>query len=318
MNKKDKTSLNFILPIHIDLLNFCGVHDSNLRCLERDRDLNIYPKKDSTFLLEGSSKDVLHTKRVMEAMLRLSKNKLLITHEDILMISKKIEKDSTGIFSHNNGLMINKMKTIKAKTTQQDEYLQKIMSFDLVLGVGPAGTGKTYLAVAVALNLLYQGSINKIIFTRPVVEADESLGFLPGTLEEKLDPYVRPLFDAMNDMIPMKEFEKLLENGQIELAPLAYMRGRTLSNAVIVLDEAQNTTINQMKMFLTRLGENSKMIITGDITQIDLKKVESGLVDALNKLKKIKEIGIHYFDETQVIRHGLVRKIIEAYDNKKA
>ncbi|MGL4394875.1 MAG: PhoH family protein [Brevinema sp.] len=314
MKEKEQTKLNFILPMHIDLLNFCGVHDSNLRCLERDRSIKIYPKKDSSFLLEGDAKDVFHTKKVMEAMLRLSKNKMLITHEDINMISKKVEKDQPYQFAQHAGLAISKMKNIKAKTSQQDEYLEKIMHYDLVFGIGPAGTGKTYLAVAAALHLLYQGSISKIIFTRPVVEADESLGFLPGTLEEKLDPYVRPLFDAINDMIPMKEFEKLMENGQIELAPLAYMRGRTLSNAVVVLDEAQNTTVNQMKMFLTRLGENSKMIITGDITQIDLKKVDLGLIDALNKLKPIKEIGIHYFDASQVIRHGLVRRIIEAYE----
>ncbi|MGL4562481.1 MAG: PhoH family protein [Brevinema sp.] len=317
MSLKDKTTLNFILPMHIDLLNFCGVYDSNLRCLERDRDLKIYPNQDGSFLLEGNTKDVYHIKKVMETMLRLSKNHTPITHEDITIISKNMETDTNYLSTNNNGLVIGKMKTIKPKTSQQDQYIQKIMMYDLVFGIGPAGTGKTFLAVAAALHQLYNGSVQKIIFTRPVVETDENLGFLPGTLEEKLDPYIRPLYDAVNDMISIKEFEKLVANRQIELAPLAYMRGRTLSNAVVVLDEAQNTTPNQMKMFLTRLGEHSKMIITGDITQIDLKNIESGLVDALKKVQKIKEVGIHFFDGSQIIRHGLVKQIIEAY-NKKA
>lgn len=313
MKINDTTKVNFILPSTVDPINFCGVHDSNLRCLERDKELKITPNQDGSFLLLGNPKDVYYTKKIMEQMIRLSSGKILITHDDIKIISENIDKD-TQYISSGQGLAISKRKHIKPKTTHQDEYIQKILMNDLVFGIGPAGTGKTFLAVAAALHEFYNGTVNKIILARPVVEADESLGFLPGSMEEKLDPYVRPLYDAIHDMISVKEFEKMLAEKKIELAPLAYMRGRTLSNAFVILDEAQNTTPNQMKMFLTRLGENSKMVIAGDITQIDLKNGKSGLIEALSVLKNIKEIAVHYFDGQDVVRHGLVQRIINAYE----
>jgi phosphate starvation-inducible PhoH-like protein len=200
------------------------------------------------------------------------------------------------------------------KTVNQKRYLNAMLKRDVVFGIGPAGTGKTYLAMAVALSHLIDGKAEKLIITRPAVEAGEALGFLPGDLQEKVLPYLRPLYDAMYDMLGKEDTIKLMERGGIEIAPLAYMRGRTLSNAFIILDEAQNTTNEQMMMFLTRLGDNSRMVITGDTTQIDLPKAKkSGLKHALNILKNVDGIKLHFLDETDVVRHPLVQKIIEAY-----
>jgi phosphate starvation-inducible PhoH-like protein len=204
---------------------------------------------------------------------------------------------------------------IKPRTPNQKLYIEALKNHDMVFGAGPAGTGKTYLAVAVAVAELVAGRVNKIILTRPAVEAGENLGFLPGDLKEKVDPYLRPLYDALHDMLPAENVEKLLETNVIEIAPLAYMRGRTLSNAFIILDEAQNTTATQMKMFLTRLGDGSKMAINGDPGQIDLpQKVTSGLVQALELLKHIDDIAIITFTEDDIVRHPLVAKIIRAYN----
>lgn len=204
---------------------------------------------------------------------------------------------------------------IKPRTPNQKLYIEALKNHDMVFGAGPAGTGKTYLAVAVAVAELVAGRVNKIILTRPAVEAGENLGFLPGDLKEKVDPYLRPLYDALHDMLPAENVEKLLETNVIEIAPLAYMRGRTLSNAFIILDEAQNTTATQMKMFLTRLGDGSKMAINGDPGQIDLpQKVTSGLVQSLELLKHIDDIAIITFTEDDVVRHPLVAKIIRAYN----
>jgi phosphate starvation-inducible PhoH-like protein len=207
-----------------------------------------------------------------------------------------------------------KRRSIVPKTVNQKRYLNAILKKDVVFGIGPAGTGKTYLAMAVALSHLIDGKAEKLIITRPAVEAGEALGFLPGDLQEKVLPYLRPLYDAMYDMLGKEDTIKLMERGGIEIAPLAYMRGRTLSNAFIILDEAQNTTNEQMMMFLTRLGDNSRMVITGDTTQIDLPKAKkSGLKHALNILKNVDGIKLHFLDETDVVRHPLVQKIIEAY-----
>ncbi|MFI3290881.1 MAG: PhoH family protein [Opitutales bacterium] len=217
-----------------------------------------------------------------------------------------------------NPLVINlKKRSIVPKNINQKRYIQNIEKNDVVIGVGPAGTGKTYLAVACALKYLQEKKIAKIILTRPAVEAGEALGFLPGDLQEKLDPYLRPLYDAMYDMLGSEETARLMERQVIEIAPLAYMRGRTLANAYIILDEAQNTTMEQMLMFLTRLGENSRMIVTGDITQIDLpKNKKSGLKGATETLNNIKGIEVFKFEGTDVVRHPLVTKIIQAYEAK--
>ena len=302
-------TINFLLPMSIDVINFCGVYDSNLRCIERSTGVTISPGADGAYIVKGEAKQVFLAKKVMEQMLKLAT--VPITHTDIIIISetKHDNKNAASL----QGLMVGKTH-IKPYTKNQEEYIKKILIHDVTFGVGPAGTGKTYVAMAVALQELKLGNVKRVTLTRPIVETDEHLGFLPGTLEEKIDPYIRPLYDAILDMIPITEFEKLSNNKSIELAPLAYMRGRTLADAFIVLDEAQNTTLTQMRMFLTRLGQNSKMVITGDITQIDLKETNSGLIDALDKLKSIEDVAIHRFVGADTVRHGLVKKIIEAYE----
>lgn len=205
-------------------------------------------------------------------------------------------------------------KSIRAKTEGQRQYLAAIDENTIVMGIGPAGTGKTYLAVAKAVEALYAKKVGRIVLTRPVVEAGERLGFLPGTLSEKIDPYLRPLFDALQEMLGAENTAKLVETGVIELAPLAYMRGRTLSDAFVILDEAQNTTVEQMKMFLTRLGANSKMVVTGDVTQVDLPGGKSGLIHAVGILESVEGLAISELTSADVVRHDMVARIVEAYD----
>lgn len=208
-----------------------------------------------------------------------------------------------------------KKRHVNPRTPNQGKFIEAMNKYDMVFGLGPAGTGKTFLAVAKAVSAMLEGKVDKIILTRPAVEAGESLGFLPGTLKDKIDPYLRPLYDALYDMLPGEIVEKKIETGEIEVAPLAYMRGRTLSHAVVILDEAQNTTPMQMKMFLTRLGEGSRMIINGDLSQTDLPRgVTSGLVDAVHILKNIDDIGFVEFTDKDVVRNSLVSKIVSAYN----
>ena len=224
---------------------------------------------------------------------------------------KSEDKPSDVLLYGNNG------KVIKAKTINQQKLVDESEENDLIFALGPAGTGKTYTAIALAVKALRNKEVRRIILTRPAVEAGESLGFLPGDLKEKLDPYLQPLYDGLRDMIPPKKLAGYLEDGTIEVAPLAFMRGRTLDHAYVILDEGQNATINQFKMFLTRMGKSAKFIVTGDITQVDLpKKTPSGMIEALNILKGINEISIIEFDVRDVVRHPLVKKIIEAYNNK--
>lgn len=212
-----------------------------------------------------------------------------------------------------------KKRQIRPRTATQGVFIEAMNNHDMVFGLGPAGTGKTFLAVAKAVSEMLQGNVDRIILTRPAVEAGENLGFLPGDLKDKIDPYLRPLYDALYEMLPADMVDKKLESGEIEIAPLAYMRGRTLSHAVVILDEAQNTTGMQMKMFLTRLGEGSRMIINGDLTQTDLPRgVVSGLIEATRILKDVPEIGFVEFTERDVVRHGLVSKIVKAYEADKA
>ncbi len=214
-----------------------------------------------------------------------------------------------------------KKRHINPRTEMQGAFIDAMNKHEMVFGLGPAGTGKTFLAVAKAVSAMLEGTVDRIILTRPAVEAGENLGFLPGDLKDKIDPYLRPLYDALYEMLPADMVEKKLENGEIEIAPLAYMRGRTLSHAAVILDEAQNTTSMQMKMFLTRLGEGSRMIINGDLTQTDLPRgVTSGLIDAVRILKDVPEIAFITFSEKDVVRHGLVSKIVKAYEkaNKDA
>ncbi|MGC8765232.1 MAG: PhoH family protein [Brevinematia bacterium] len=306
-------------PSDFDHVNVFGVHDSNLRLIERLLEVKIYPKE-NTIDFEGKEENITKAFHILDNIIKLSKNKKHVTHQEIKLLFEQSEKtdsyETDAIIS--DGLTTSRRgRKLKPRNLHQLEYIKKILLSDLTFAIGPAGTGKTYLAVGVGLHLLFKNQINRLILTRPVVEAGESLGFLPGTLEEKIDPYLRPLFDAIKDMLEADEVRHYIESQTIEIAPLAYMRGRTLSNSFVILDEAQNTTTMQMKMFLTRLGENSKMVVTGDITQIDLpSSKESGLKQAVELFKDVDGIEFHHFGEEDVIRHGIVKKILDIYKKR--
>jgi len=229
-------------------------------------------------------------------------------------LEKDPQADLSGLF-RDEVFAVSPKKTISPKTLGQREYLQALRTNDLTFGIGPAGTGKTYLAVAMAVSFLLQRKVKRLILTRPAVEAGEKLGFLPGDMMEKVNPYLRPLYDALHDMLDFRKVREMLEGGVIEVAPLAFMRGRTLNDAVVILDEAQNTTPEQMKMFLTRMGFGSKAVVTGDVTQIDLPaRTQSGLIQALKILQGVQGIGVVHFGDEDVIRHSLVGRIVQAYD----
>jgi phosphate starvation-inducible protein PhoH and related proteins len=255
---------------------------------------------------------------IIDRLIFVIRKGINISQRDVLYAIQMANKGTLDYFVNLYDEEIGKNvkgKTIRIKTLGQRQYVQAIKKNDLVFGIGPAGTGKTYLAVVMAVNALRNGNVNKIILTRPAVEAGESLGFLPGDLKEKVDPYLRPLYDALNDILGVEHTQRLIERGTIEIAPLAYMRGRTLDDAFVILDEAQNTTHAQMKMFLTRLGFGSKMVITGDQTQIDLPKgAKSGLIVAEEILQNVNGISFVFLEQSDVVRHPLVGKIIQAYE----
>jgi phosphate starvation-inducible PhoH-like protein len=256
--------------------------------------------------------------KVLEKLLYVIRKGINISQRDVVYALQMANKGTLEYFSdlYEEEITKNaKGKSIRVKTLGQRQYINAIRKNDLVFGIGPAGTGKTYLAVVMAVNALKNGNVKRIILTRPAVEAGESLGFLPGDLKEKVDPYLRPLYDALHDILGTEHTQRMIERGTIEIAPLAYMRGRTLDDAFVILDEAQNTTQAQMKMFLTRLGFGSKMIITGDQTQVDLPKgVKSGLIVAENILGGVKGLSFVHLEQSDVVRHPLVAKIIQAYE----
>lgn len=264
--------------------------------------------------LEGAEPEIFWAQNVIKALYAHAQANTVIEKDElegfIQLSIQPFQSEPQEILS-----IPTRRRVIFPRSSVQAAYIKGMSERDLVFGIGPAGTGKTYLAVAVGISLLLQGKVDRLILSRPAVEAGERLGFLPGNLKEKVDPYLRPLYDALNDMLPPDQVEKRFVSGEIEVAPLAFMRGRTLSNAFVILDEAQNTTALQMKMFLTRLGANSKMVITGDLTQIDLPPhVQSGLYHALEVLNSVSQISFVKFSEKDVVRHALVSKIIEAYD----
>lgn len=302
------------------LTTLCGVHDENLKMLEEAFGLQLSFRGDEITVDYSEQEDLDNVKKVLEAMLGLLKKGVSITRRDIVYALKLSKKDELDKIDELYNIKIAKTssgKMIYPKTIGQKTYYYALKKKDVVFGIGPAGTGKTYLAVVFAVDALKNNVVKKIILTRPAVEAGENLGFLPGDLKEKVDPYLRPLYDALHDMLGVEHTERLIEKGIIEIAPLAYMRGRTLEDAYVILDEAQNTTNNQMKMFLTRLGFNSKMIITGDVTQIDLPRgVESGLVHAMNILDHVKGIEFIHLTAMDVVRHPVVQRIIERYERK--
>ena len=294
-----------------DLLTLAGVNDANLIELQRQTGTRVTLRGD-TLTLVGSADAVERATSVAQRMIDAAKQGTVLDADDVLRMSVDGAREPIG--SDNRIVLPGIRKIIQPKTPGQAEYLGLIAENDIVVGIGPAGTGKTYLAVAAAVDALSRKRVRRIVLARPAVEAGESLGFLPGDMQAKVDPYLRPLYDSLEDMMPVERMQKALETRTIEIAPLAYMRGRTLADAFVILDEAQNATAAQMKMFLTRLGVNSKTVITGDKTQIDLpKREESGLMQIERILTGIDGIGFHYLTETDVVRHRLVREIIKAY-----
>lgn len=302
----------------VSLVDFLGLQNVNI-----DQIGSHFPKckivsRGDELKLIGASKDLIQLDEFIFLLLEHLRRYNKLSVEDInnyvdqeQVAQIQSSKDSPIILFGNKG------NIIKAKSKNQQELVDTIQRNDLVFAIGPAGTGKTYVAVAMAVNALKNKTVKKIIITRPAVEAGESLGFLPGDLKDKVDPYLRPIYDALEDMIPGEKLALLKETQVIEIAPLAFMRGRTLNNAFVLLDEAQNTTVSQIKMFMTRLGPSSKMVITGDPEQIDLpSKVKSGLIDAIDTLKKIEGVGVVRLTEIDVVRHRIVRKIIAAYRKK--
>ena len=300
------------------IINLFGNFDENIKRIEKKYKVSI-TSHGSQIRVRGDVTDVMNAVRTIEGLLVMINKGEQITDQSIEYVSGLVEDGEddriTAVTDADCICITSKGKPVKPKTIGQRQYAEAIKKNTITIGVGPAGTGKTYLAVASAVSAFRAKTVNRIILTRPAVEAGEKLGFLPGDLQQKVDPYLRPLYDALFDMMGAENFQKCQERGDIEVAPLAYMRGRTLDDSFIILDEAQNTTNEQMKMFLTRLGFNSKAVVTGDITQIDLPDGKrSGLKDAVRVLKSVDDIAIHYLTGRDVVRHRLVREIIKAYE----
>ena len=301
---------------NVDMLSLLGSNDANLKLLE-DRFNAAITFRGDNVTIKGVKEEVDVIEKVVKEMVYVLNTKGKLRESDIkTILDLTIEgREIISSKEYDSIVLYTKNDVIKAKTPGQNTYIESASKNDICFAIGPAGTGKTYLAVAIAVSALKKGMVNKIVLARPAVEAGESLGFLPGDFREKIDPYLRPLYDALDDMIPSEKLKMYIEKRMIEIVPLAYMRGRTLNNAYVILDEAQNATDLQMKMFLTRLGANSRAIITGDITQIDLpSKTTSGLVQAKEILRNIAGVGFVYLDKGDVVRHKLVKDIIDAYE----
>jgi phosphate starvation-inducible PhoH-like protein len=302
------------------VLNIFGLHDENLIEIEKNFPVKIVARG-TEITISGSKENLQQVELLFEKLVHLAGNSNQINKQDVIYAIEAIKNNQGELLDelYQEIIETKRGKKIKAKTFGQKRYIEMIRNNCIVFAIGPAGTGKTYLAIAMAVKAFQEKEISKIILTRPAVEAGEKLGFLPGDLQEKVDPYLRPLYDGLIDILGSEMFNKLLERGMIEVAPLAYMRGRTLDDSFIILDEAQNTTREQMKMFLTRMGFGSKVVVTGDITQIDLPRGQfSGLIEVGNILKDIKGIGFAYLTSNDVVRHSLVQKIIDAYENANA
>jgi len=315
---------------HIDPLHLLGQNDSNLRLIEHSVPVRI-TLRDSTLSVAGDESPVEDAARALRELVGLAERGRLVEETDV---ARALGGNGNGAGNGANGgeagasnggetvaagddlTYVFERKTLHARTPNQVRYLKALEAHDVVFAIGPAGTGKTYLAVAAAVHALRQKKVERIVLVRPAVEAGESLGFLPGDMQEKVDPYLRPLYDALQDLMPFEKIRRFLELGVIEIAPLAFMRGRTLNNAFVILDEAQNTTVRQMKMFLTRMGQGTRSAITGDVTQIDLANPESsGLVKVQDILNGVPDIKFIYFEKADVVRHRLVRDILQAFDD---
>ena len=318
---QNETRIEF--PDNRLLAELCGEFDRNLTTIETDQSLQIV-RRGNLLILVGDTSACMQTASILQSLyVRLEQGRnvlpadvaaelrMNVISSDVIKTDKQMEMFRGGPVE-----IKTRKKLVEPRTAAQKAYVQALLKNELSFGIGPAGTGKTYLAVAVAVSMFITGRVDKIILSRPAVEAGERLGFLPGDMKEKVDPYMQPLYDALNDFLPAKQMAKLMDDKAIEIAPLAFMRGRTLANAFVVLDEAQNATSMQMKMFLTRLGEGSRMVITGDRTQIDLPRgVQSGLADAERLLGAIPKISFNYFTSKDVVRHPLVAAIIDAYES---
>ncbi len=311
---------NRLLPV------LFGDKDQYLRRMERALNVNVVARGNRV-LIEGSSGDAAIAHTVLSRLYDRLRRGLVISNAEVDAAIRIAQMNTSGgaaalSSSSNQDLdmsITTRRRVVTPRTPGQAHYIQALQSYELVFGIGPAGTGKTYLAVATAVAMLLSGQVSRIILSRPAVEAGERLGFLPGDLREKIDPYLRPLYDALHDMLPAEQVARRIASNEIEIAPLAFMRGRTLANACVILDEAQNTTIMQMKMFLTRLGENSRMVVTGDLSQVDLPSgTPSGLRHALQVLEGVEGIGVSYFNEADVVRHPLVGRIVSAYNRADA
>jgi phosphate starvation-inducible PhoH-like protein len=305
------------------LIDLCGQFDKNLAQVETALSIQIVHRGNELAIL-GDPERAEKTQTILKSMyLRLEQRRELLTADidAILRFGDSVENtgvqdgDQIEMFSAGGTEIRTRKKTVEPRTPTQKTYVEQLFKHELVFGLGPAGTGKTYLAVAAAVSMFIEGQVDRIILSRPAVEAGERLGFLPGDMKDKVDPYMQPLYDALNDFLPANQLAKLIEEKKIEIAPLAFMRGRTLANAFVVLDEAQNATTMQMKMFLTRMGQGSHMAITGDPSQIDLPRgVPSGLIEAQKVLDNVEGIGFTKFSVADVVRHPMVAKIIRAYD----
>ena len=313
-NKKISKTLKFDNNTFLSLV--CGEFDKNLKVLENETRVEILPRG-NLISVYGNYKAVNKVSVVLQRLYESAGKNNIIDSGEVIGTLNMVKNFDISDNNQNESLVIKAGKKIlKPRSLKQAEYFKLVKNKEMVFCCGPAGTGKTYLAVAFAVHMLKSGVVDKIILSRPAVEAGERLGFLPGDLKDKVDPFLRPIYDALNDMLSIGEVIKKIESGQIEIAPIAFMRGRTLSNAFIILDESQNTTSVQMKMFITRLGENSKMIINGDLSQVDLPSgTKSGLREAISILKKIKEIGFIEFNDRDIVRNKLVSKIVSKYEN---
>ena len=305
-----------------------GEHNAHLSHLEQKLGISI-ADRGNQLTLSGRPADVEKAENILKSLWKKIQNKQDVSIAEIDAAIRFLENGKNNAHNSKHAkdhrsmadehiLIKTRKKSIAARTPRQAEYINLIKHNPMVFGLGPAGTGKTYLAVAAGVSMFIEGKVERLIFTRPALEAGERLGFLPGDMKEKIDPYLRPIYDAMHDMMPWDMVVSKMESGEIEVAPLAFMRGRTLSNAFVILDEAQNTTCTQMKMFLTRMGESSRMVITGDITQTDLPPgIKSGLRDATELLESVEDIKFIRFEKEDVVRHPLVSKIVHAYDQRK-
>lgn len=299
------------------IINLFGTYDENINMIQRQYDVVVL-SRGTDIKISGSDENVTKASQAIEALMKISKTGERVTGQTIRYVASMVSDGAAEQVNEliGDGVCVTATgKIVRPRTVGQKKYVDGIKNNTIVMGIGPAGTGKTYLAVAMAAKAFKAHEVNKIILTRPAVEAGEKLGFLPGDLQDKVDPYLRPLYDALFEMFSADNFSKYMEKGIIEVAPLAYMRGRTLEGSFIILDEAQNTTSEQIKMFLTRLGNDSKMVITGDVTQIDLPDSKSsGLIEAMKVLRNVDDIYIHKFNEKDVVRHKLVQDIVKAYE----